>query len=542
MRLLRGAEECAVRNGESNMSRYRRLLSLYRAVKDRESADISGRLPPKGAAPRPFALLRYLGMPPHNNGAGPEMRDTTALHRSVLHQLSAAEGREVFSARVSAARIRRKPGMFPRTAVESLTGDLDRGPFKPPPGRSAEGRSRWSPRRADAGLTAQTIVTMLNMPALGTRVHTPDYREAFFRGSPPPEEMETGKPTAIELFCGCGGMGLGLEQAGFEILYANDISKDATSTYEKNLHAGIVECKDISQISPRNVRKRIGRSVDIVVAGTPCQGFSTLGKRDPDDPRNALFKHLVRFLEEFRPKMFVMENVSGMLSMRDGQNFEEIRKKLEKTGYNTTCMKLSAAAYGVPQNRERVFIIGTTGDKGDIKIPRPSKRKTTIKDAISDLDFLDFGEESPTYAKPPDTKYQRAMRRGCRVLHNHKASNHSRKVRDRFAMIPVGEDGNQVMETGKRDCFKMNPDSQSRTVTTLPEDFVHYKKDRIPTVREMARLQSFPDWFVFMGPRTTGGDRRALTCCQYTQVGNAVPPMLARKLFKSIIPMLARGA
>ena len=350
--------------------------------------------------------------------------------------------------------------------------------------------------------------------------------------------MGTRKPTAIDLFCGCGGMGLGLEQAGFEILYANDISKDATNTYKANLHAGMVECKDIARVNPRNVRKKISRSVDIVVAGTPCQGFSTLGKRDPDDPRNALFKHLIRFLKEFRPKMFVMENVAGMLIMRDGRNFEEIRKRLEKTGYNTTCVKLSASKYGVPQNRERVFIIGTTGDKDDITIPRPSKRRTTIKDAMSDLDFLDSGEESSTYAKPPDTKYQRAMRKGCRVLHNHKAPNHSRKVRDRFAMIPVGGDGHQVVEMGKRDCFKMDPDSQSRTVTTLPEDFVHYGKDRIPTVRELARLQSFPDRFVFVGPRTTGGERRARTCCQYTQVGNAVPPLLARKLFKSIMPML----
>lgn len=347
--------------------------------------------------------------------------------------------------------------------------------------------------------------------------------------------MRARKPTAIELFSGCGGMGLGLEQAGFEVLYANDISKDATSTYKANLHAGIVECKDIAFVSPRALKRQIGRPVDIVVAGTPCQGFSTLGKRDPDDPRNALFKHLARFLRAFKPKMFVMENVGGMLVMRNGQDFVRIRKKLEAVGYSTTYVRLNAAEYGVPQNRERVFLIGTTGDASGITAPKPAKRKTTITDAISDLDFLGCGEESLVYKKRPVTKYQKKMRKGCGALHNHKAPRHSKKVRDRFATIPPGENGRRVVVMGKRDCYKMDPDSQSRTVTTLPEDFVHYGEDRIPTVREMARLQSFPDWFVFTGPRTTGGRHRRSTCCQYTQVGNAVPPMLARRLFESIM-------
>lgn len=346
------------------------------------------------------------------------------------------------------------------------------------------------------------------------------------------------KPTAIELFSGCGGMGLGLEQAGFEVLYANDISRDATSTYRTNLHAGIVECKDIALVNPRVLKKEIGRPVDILVAGTPCQGFSTLGKRNPDDPRNALFKHLARFLKAFKPKMFVMENVGGMLVMRSGRDFARIRGKLEAVGYSTAYVKLNASKYGVPQSRERVFLIGTTGDAAGITGPKPDRSITTVRDAISDLDFLDFGEESATYGKRPETGYQRKMRRGCSSLRNHEAPRHSKKVRDRFAAIPPGRNGRKVVEMGKRDCYKMDPDSLARTVTTLPEDFVHYEKDRIPTVRELARLQSFPDWFVFTGPRTTGGRQRKVTCCQYTQVGNAVPPMLARRLFESIKLML----
>ena len=251
-----------------------------------------------------------------------------------------------------------------------------------------------------------------------------------------------------------------------------------------------------------------------------------------------MFMHLVRFLKAFKPKMFLMENVAGMLTMRDGLDFNEIRKKLEKVGYSTKYVMLSASKYGVPQNRERVFLIGIIGDKEDIKIPKPTKKQVTVAEAISDLDFLNVGEKSSTYKKPHSSNYQQKMRARCRVLYNHEAPQHSRRIMERFAAIPVGKDWKNSAQTGKRDCHKMNPKLQSRTVTTLPEDFVHYSKNRIPTVRELARLQSFPDWFEFKGPRTTGGQQRVRTCCQYTQVGNAVPPMLAHRLLKSIMPLL----
>ena len=342
------------------------------------------------------------------------------------------------------------------------------------------------------------------------------------------------KPTAIDLFCGCGGMGLGLEQAGFEVVYANDISKDATSTYKSNLNANTVECKDVARVNTHALQKKIGKQVDIIVAGTPCQGFSMLGKRDPGDPRNAMFKHLARFLKAFKPKMFLMENVAGMLSMRGGVDFDKICKKLESAGYSTMRVTLSASDYGIPQNRERVFLIGTKGDKKNIRIPKPTKEKITVAEAISDLDFLDSGEKSPTYKKPASSRYQIDMRVKNNVLHNHEAPHHSERIKSRFAAIQTGAEWRNVSPTGKRDCHRMDPDAQSRTVTTLPEDYVHYARHRIPTVRELARLQSFPDWFEFKGPRTTGGRQRKITCCQYTQVGNAVPPMLARKLFENV--------
>ena len=197
------------------------------------------------------------------------------------------------------------------------------------------------------------------------------------------------KPTAIDLFCGCGGMGLGLEMAGFEVLYANDINMDAANTYRKNLHAGIVECGDISCIDPRDVKKRVGRSVDIIAAGPPCQGFSTLGRRDPEDKRNAMFRHLVMFAETFRPRMLLMENVCGLLSMDGGRVFSMILDAFESAGYTVRHGKLTASDFGVPQNRKRVFIIGADGESELPSFPRPGTKMTTVGEAISDLDFLD---------------------------------------------------------------------------------------------------------------------------------------------------------
>ena len=344
-------------------------------------------------------------------------------------------------------------------------------------------------------------------------------------------------PTAIDLFCGCGGMGLGLEQAGFDILYANDITKDATDTYSANLHADIVECKDVALVDPHELQARIGGSVDVIIAGTPCQGFSTLGRRNPNDPRNRMFRHLVRFLEVFRPKVFLMENVAGILNMRGGADFANICKTLEDVGYAVTPVKLSASDHGVPQNRTRVFLIGMR-DGGGVKIPVPEKKKVTVSDAISDLAFLGPGETSSKYVGPPLSEYQKKMRAGCDTLVNHEAANHSKKIRDRFASIQAGFNWRKHPNTRKRDCHKMHPDCPSRTVTTLPEDLVHYSRRRIPTVRELARIQSFPDSFEFKGPRTTGGPNRVKTCCQYTQVGNAVPPELARRLFENIKSVL----
>ena len=352
--------------------------------------------------------------------------------------------------------------------------------------------------------------------------------------------------TVIDLFSGCGGMSLGLEKAGYDIVYANDINDDALKTYKHNFPDVVVEHGDVTEIDPSEVSKKIKRKrVDVIVAGAPCQGFSTSGKRNPDDPRSKLFLQIIKFLKVFRPKIFVMENVSGLLSMGKGNTMKTIMENFEKNGYNITYKVLAADEFGIPQMRNRVFIVGSLKQISSEEIfPIPSKRKpVSVKDAISDLAFLVLGDQSDAYRIKPMTPYQRKMRKGMKTLHNHESAKHSEKIQKRFSKVPPGMDGRNALkksDTLKRDYYRLHPNKTSRTITTLPEDLIHYEENRIPTVREMARLQSFPDNFVFHGPRTTGGKQRKFSCPQYTQIGNAVPPILSESLFKNLKKILKK--
>lgn len=346
--------------------------------------------------------------------------------------------------------------------------------------------------------------------------------------------------TVIDLFSGCGGMSLGLEKAGYNIVYANDINADALKTYKHNFPHVFVEQGDITKINPRDVAKKIKRNhVDVIVAGAPCQGFSTSGKRNPDDPRSKLFLQIIKFLDVFHPKIFVMENVSGLLSMEKGNTIKTITKHFRKSGYHVTYKILSATEFGIPQMRNRVFIVGSSKPLTENQIfPKPNTRKpVTVKEAISDLSFLGLGDMSDDYLLKPKSAYQKKMRVKSKTLHNHKSANHSLRIQKRFSMVPQGMDGRNVLkisDTNKRDYYRLHPNKTSRTITTSPEDLIHYTQNRIPTVRELARLQSFPDNFEFKGPRTTGGLQRRFSCPQYTQIGNAVPPLLSELLFKQL--------
>jgi len=289
------------------------------------------------------------------------------------------------------------------------------------------------------------------------------------------------------------------------------------------------------------------RDVDLIIGGPPCKGFSLAGERDPDDPRNELWREYADFVEVFDPDVIVIENVEGILSMSDGEYKRDILKRLRGLGYNTEFSVLNAANYGVPQSRNRVIFIGT---KNGVRVnfPEPTHHSTmpgqqqlgthsgsvepyvTVENAISDLCFLGPSESSNAYENSAQTPYQQWARENATELHNHVAPNHGEDVQKRFSLLEQGKGMESLPvehQTNKQRMVKFDPNQPADTITTLPEDFVHYNRDRVPTVRELARLQSFPDDFVFTGPRTTGGLRRRESVPQYSQVGNAVPPLLA---------------
>ncbi len=361
----------------------------------------------------------------------------------------------------------------------------------------------------------------------------------------------------VDLFAGAGGFSLGFEQTksygkAFEVIAAVDKSASALETYEHNFQTTEIFEQDIKNFGSEILESRTGftpSDVDVVIGGPPCKGFSLAGQLDPNDPRNRLVIEYANTVEELDPDVVVMENVTGFTNLKNGQYFEELKITLEEKGYNVQEPKLPVAAqYGVPQLRTRVIIIATK--QGHVELPEPTHSCSeiddsrdelsdyvTVGDAISDLAYLDYGEESSEYKLSPESNYQEEMRKGSTKLYNHKAPNHGERVRTRFSKFSQGDEMDDIpteFQTKKHSQMRWDSDNPSPTVTTLPEDFIHYSKPRIPTVREIARIQSFPDWFEFRGPRTTGGSRRQNEVPQYSQVGNAVPPKLASAIAEGV--------
>lgn len=365
------------------------------------------------------------------------------------------------------------------------------------------------------------------------------------------EEINT-----IDLFCGAGGLTLGFERQGFNTIGASDYQEDTLNTFKSNFPNVTTVQEDIRELGSEELLDEAGydkEDIDAIIGGPPCKGFSMAGERDPDDPRNSLFEEYIRIVSHIEPRVVMMENVKGILSMKDGAYADKILKELRKLGYSVKYRILNSADYGVPQSRERVIWIGfKNGDK--ISFPDPThhsessgqkklgkdedlKPYVTVGEAISDLDFIGAGEKSTEYQKGPESQYQREMRKDSEKLLNHEAPNHSERVQERFRLMEEGKGMETVPEehrTQKHSLQKLDRNDTSPTITTLPEDFVHYKRNRIPTVREVARIQSFPDDFKFTGPRTTGGMRRRNACPQYSQIGNAVPPLMAEAIAKEI--------
>ena len=338
---------------------------------------------------------------------------------------------------------------------------------------------------------------------------------------------------AIDLFAGCGGLSKGFMNAGYRILVGVDNDQAALDTFACNHDGAVAMNADLSkQETFEKIKKITGNeAIDVIIAGPPCQGFSLTGPRNFDDKRNKLYLAVFRAVDLFKPKGFIIENVPGMATLYKGQIKDEILKRFRALGYNVECKILCAADYGVPQLRKRLIFMGVRSDIGQPSFPKPSftpKTYRTCRDAISDLPSRtdDLGQEVDTYSCDPQTEYQKLMRGQCQVLSNHVATNHTQMVKDTIALVPEG--GNyKDLPKGWGESRKFNEawtryhgDRPSKTIDTGHRNHFHYEYNRVPTIRENARLQSFPDDFVFLGTKTQ----------QNRQVGNAVPPLLGEAL------------
>jgi DNA (cytosine-5)-methyltransferase 1 len=298
------------------------------------------------------------------------------------------------------------------------------------------------------------------------------------------------------------------------------------------------------------------RRVDVVAGGPPCQGFSTAGKKVSEDPRNSLFSQFVRVVDHFRPKVFLLENVPGFKKMHGGRAHSQAVKLFTEIGYTLKDDLLNAVHYGVPQGRLRFVMVGwlkgqvapfewpekTHGsDRARTLFPTGVVPPITVCDALEDIAFLEPGYEAHRHQDVATSEYQKERRHGCDLLFNHLASRHRPKAVEMFSHIKEGDTISSVpisIRSAKRTMARMNRMAPSNAVLALPDDLIHYRHNRIPTVREMARLQTFDDDYVFIGKRTSGFVERRVDVPQYTQVGNAVPPLLARALGRSLLKAL----
>lgn len=353
----------------------------------------------------------------------------------------------------------------------------------------------------------------------------------------------------IDLFCGAGGFSKGFQMAGFQIKFGIDIWNDAVVTYQKNFPEAKAINKDIQALDGRDILSISEiESVDVIIGGPPCQGFSVSGKRMVDDERNSLYKSYVRIVSQLKPKIFVMENVPGLVNLFDGQVGREVIEDFSSIGYNVEKKILSADNYGVPQQRKRVFFVGLNksifGEQKFI-FPSPTTGEgtgvpvVTCKDAISDLDFIPddvrLGEKID-YQIAPQSEYQKEMRKSSKFVLNHTVTIHSEKTKSIISMVPDGGNYKNLPEEFRNTrkvhiaWTRMNSKKPCFTIDTGHNHHFHYSENRVPTVRESARIQSFPDDFEFIGGKTS----------QLKQVGNAVPPLLAKAIADSVYELLEK--
>ena len=336
----------------------------------------------------------------------------------------------------------------------------------------------------------------------------------------------------LDLFSGCGGFSYGFQEANYDVILGVDNADLALETFKFNHKNSQTFNLDLSQ--EENIKKIVdfinkAGGVDVIIAGPPCQGFSLTGSRNEDDERNRLFYSVFEIskLLIVKPKAIIIENVPGLATLYKGKAKVEIERNFEKYGYSHNSKILYAPDYGVPQIRKRLFFVGLLEEYGKFEFPKKIMDKenyVTCEEAISDLPPLenDMGKDKIGYDVKPVSEYQKYMRKKSEILHNHIGTKHTELVKSVIAQVPNG--GNHKdLPKGVGESRKFNEawtryhsQKPSKTIDTGHRNHFHYKYNRVPTVRENARLQSFPDNFVFFGNKTA----------QYRQVGNAVPPLL----------------
>ena len=345
--------------------------------------------------------------------------------------------------------------------------------------------------------------------------------------------MLSRKPVVLDLFCGCGGFSLGFQQAGFEIIAGVDNDKEALFTMEKNFKKTQGLNIDLSrQFWLKQLLAKIDkRQIDVIIAGPPCQGFSLTGPRNFDDPRNSLYLAVLSAVKYFKPAAFIIENVKGIKGLYNGAIVREICSRIIKLQYNPNAALLNASNYGVPQFRDRFFIVGLAEELGYFYFPTPSHNEETYiscEEAIGDLPSREheIGTEKDVYEEGVRTEFQKSIRGRQKHLFNHVATNHKDFVKEVISMVPEGGNYKDLPPNiGKSRKFneawtRYHSQKPSRTIDTGHRNHFHYKYNRVPTIRENARLQTFPDSFIFYGSKTA----------QNRLVGNAVPPMLGKVL------------
>lgn len=330
----------------------------------------------------------------------------------------------------------------------------------------------------------------------------------------------------IDLFCGIGGLSLGFEQAGFEVVSAVDMWADAVKTYNHNRKEKVAEVISVEDFNVKELPELIERvKITGIIGGPPCQGFSTVGKREVEDPRNKMYLEFYKAVKLANPDFFVIENVKGMLTLNKGAFVKDLLKRFgEGLGYTINYQLLNAADYGIPQNRYRVFYVGIKNKK--FVFPKPFDYKLTAKDGIGDLE----GSTCEKYGSNPQNEYQKELRGTMSKPLNQEYTNHTEQTISIISQVPDG--GNikdlpaEIWHVRKynKAFERMGTFKPSNTIDTGHRNYFHYSEPRIPTVRESARIQSFPDNFEIIGTRGS----------QYKQVGNAVPPMLARIIAETI--------